>query len=678
KTNGGKLQVNANGDFTSKLVQAKITGNNFLLTPFVPIVCQYLDIICPYLKTLEPLSLETANIQVSGKIDQLNVNTLNGIANLKISSKQGTILVNSQVSQGNFQAKAVLAGLPINSLLPNLPTQVKLLRSQVNLQGYLGELLKNKNNIFSSWQGQGNMELLVDNNPLIATAKLNRGFLTGTVNTGGISLNPLVENLTVPVSFGRTKISFAGRINSLISGTLMDLQTWRGEGDIQLFVNNRFLRTTTQLEQGILSGIVNTAGINLNPFLPKINIPVSLGKTQVNFTGAINNLLAGKIPNLSTINARVNTRLLVDNNPINTDIQLSKGIFNILGSLERFQTNIPLALNIYQTKFQATGNAQTIFDSLLEKRLNLSSIKAVFNSRINVAKGEIKAKAQLNNNLWQSDIIAANLDPAALLRQLGGVKSISIPNLDFRANLAGNIKEIWQGVTPIQVNNLSAQWGENSFNVRGNILLANLTSQPDIAEVNLNLQAKTDLAAVRLTQIISLLPIDSNLKPKESTLTGIGEFQGQITGKNLLTAWQKVGNIQIKGDINLANFSINERLFEPLLKETIQAGIGQNISLNLRGNQDIIDLTFDPCQQNNCPLPYLPLGINIRQAFGNKTPFLATAKRSGENLNVQIANFPLEILKISPTAAYNILGIITGQLSANLDINLFDLQGEGQ
>ncbi|MFM7794255.1 MAG: hypothetical protein ACKO90_41405, partial [Microcystis panniformis] len=150
KTNGGKLQVNANSDFTSKLVQAKITGNNFLLTPFVPIVCQYVDIICPYLETLEPLNLETANIQVSGKIDQINVNTLNGIANLGISSKQGTILVNSQVSQGNFQAKAVLAGLPINSLLPNLPTQVKLTRSQINLQGYLGELLNNKNNIFSS------------------------------------------------------------------------------------------------------------------------------------------------------------------------------------------------------------------------------------------------------------------------------------------------------------------------------------------------------------------------------------------------------------------------------------------------------------------------------------------------------------------------------------------------
>jgi hypothetical protein len=431
KTNGGKLQVNANSDFTSKLVQGKITGNNFLLTPFVPIVCQYVDIICPYLETLEPLNLETANIQVSGKIDQINVNTLNGIANLKISGKQGTILVNSQVLQGNLQAKAVLAGLPINSLLPNLPTQVKLMRSQINLQGYLGELLNNKNNIFSSWQGQGNLELLVDNNPLIATAKLNQGFLTGTVNTGGISLNPLVENLTVPVSLGRAKISFAGGINSLISGTLTDLKTWRGEGDIQLFVNNQSLRTTTQLEQGILSGIVNTAGINLNPFLPNINIPVSLGKTQVNFTGAINNLLAGKIPNLSSVNARVNTRLLVDKNPINTDIQLNKGIFNILGSLERFQTNVPLALNIDQTRFQATGNAQTIFDSLLEKQLNLSSVKAVFNSRIHVAKGEIKAKAQLNNNFWQSDIIAANLDPAALLGQLRGIKSISIPELRF-------------------------------------------------------------------------------------------------------------------------------------------------------------------------------------------------------------------------------------------------------
>jgi len=248
KTNGGKLQVNGNGDFTSKLVRAKITGNNFLLTPFVPLVCQYLDSICPYLETLEPLNLETANIQFSGKIDQLNINTLNGIANLGISGKQGTIFVNSQVLQGNIQAKAVLAGLPINSLLPNLSTQVKLMRSQINLQGYLGELLNNKNNIFSSWQGQGNMQLLVDNNPLIATAKLNRGFLTGTVNTGGISLNPLVENLTVSVSLGKTKINFAGRINSLISGTLTDLQTWRGQGDIQLFVNSQSLRTTAQLE----------------------------------------------------------------------------------------------------------------------------------------------------------------------------------------------------------------------------------------------------------------------------------------------------------------------------------------------------------------------------------------------------------------------------------------------
>jgi hypothetical protein len=678
RTNGGLLQVNGNSNFTTKAVQAKITGNNFLLAPFVPVVCEYLDSICPYLETLEPLTLETANIQVNGKIDQLSVSNLNGIANLGIRAKQGTIAINSQVVRGNLNANAFLEGLPINSLLPDLPTPVKLVRSQVNLQGSLGELLNSKNNKFSTWQGQGNIQLLVDDNPLIATAKLNRDLITGTVNAGGISLNLLVENLTVPVRLDRARINFMGSINSLISGSLTGLKTWRGDGDIQLLVNNNLLRTTAQLEQGTLQGIVNTSGINLNPFLPNLNIPVSLGNTKINFTSAIDSLLAGKIPNLGSVNGRVNTRLLVDNNPIDTNIQLSKGIFNVISTLKGFRTNIPLPLSISQASLQGTGNAQTILDSLQEKQLNLSSVTAVFNSRINVAQGEIKAKAKLNNNFWQSDIIAANLNPVAVLGQLQGIKSLNIPNLDFTANLAGNIQELWQGVTPIQVNNLSANWGKNSFETQGNITLANLTSKPDIAQVNLNLQAKTDFASLPLPQIVSLLPIDPRLKPRESKVTGIGQFQGQITGKNLLTAWQKAGNLQIKGDINLANFSINDRPFEPVLTGTMQAGIGQNISLNLRGSQDIIALTLDPCQQNNCLLPYLPLAVNIRQAFGNKTPFLATAKREGENLNVQIADFPLEILKISPTTAYNLPGVISGQVNANLNINLFNFQGQGK
>ncbi|MEG3437629.1 translocation/assembly module TamB domain-containing protein [Pannus brasiliensis CCIBt3594] len=683
RTGGGVLNVTADGNFKTKALQANLRGNSFLLTPFVPIACENVPDLCPYLRALDPVRVNTADIRLRGRLDRFSLETLNGIANLNLQARQGTIAVNSQVSGGNLTATARAAGLPVNPFLPDLPANVRLVDSRLTIAGSLPRSLENTADLLQSWRGEGNFALAVNNQPVLANASIDRGFVRGTVNTSGLNLAPFLPDTAVPVRLGTTSVNFSGALAPVLKNTVAGLKTWRGDGTVQLFVNDRPLETVARLDRGILSGVIDTPGLSLSPFLPNITVPVRLGQSRLNFTAPIDTLLAGKTPDIGTLDANGNVRLFVASSPINADIRMNNGIFNTIATsnqipVDRFFPNLPVPVAISRARVQASGNVRELLASFNRNQLDFSSITALIDSRLKLAGGTVNATARLNNNLWQSQIGASGLNTALLVNRFSGRKVADLPDLNATARLSGNLADLFKGTASIRVGDVSARLGESFLDARGDILLENLARNPDIARVDLNVQARANLDRLPLQSIVDRLPIDDRFRPAGVNLAGIARFNGKVTGRNLLTALNRPGSLQASGDVALTNFRLNDRIFEPSLTGTLRAGLGQNIALDLRGNEDFIAFSLDPCTRTGCLAPYLPLAFNIRQTYGNQPPFIARGRRQGERLIARIERFPLEILNITPGVAYSLPGALAGDLNADLDVNLFTLEGQGR
>ncbi len=683
-TDTGSLTLNGEGNFEKKTLRADISSSRFILTPFVPLACQQIPAGCNYLQALSPLSLDRANIKINGKLDKLSLDTLDGIVDLGITTRTGTIAVNSTLNKGNIRAATLAEGLPLNPLLGNLPADVRLVRSQFNFSGSLSQLVNNNIQSLNTWQGQGNFLLTVDNKPVTAAATIDRGIIAGKVNTAGLSLNPFLPNRAIPVRLGNTRLNFSGALTPVLKGSVAGLKTWSGNGNVQLFVDGQPLYTRATIAQGTIRGTLAGDNLSLNPFLTNVTVPVSLKQTRVNFSGSIEPLLVGKIPNINTLNATADLQLLVDNNPINTRTLLSNGILNTTASVRRVAVNsllpnLPLPVNLSRADINLSGNAGSLLTSLGKKSLDLSSFKAMLNSQLAVAGGKVNARANLDNNRWTSNIIADNLNTSFLLNRLAKQSSpVKLPSLDGRVNLAGNLNNLATGATTIVANNITLNLGDNSITGGGNILLTNLTTKPDIANLDLNISGRTNLASLPIDPLLKTIAKDSPLFPPALDITGIGTFAGKLRGKQLLTAFAAPGSLRLEGDINLNNFSLNKRTFEPRLSGRLEAGVKQAVSLNLRGREDIIAASVEPCNRASCLLPYLPLSFDFKQVWGNQPPIIARGRREGERLIANIQDFPLEILNISPGRKAGIFGVVGGKLNANADINLFNLNGSGQ
>jgi len=150
--------------------------------------------------------------------------------------------------------------------------------------------------------------------------------------------------------------------------------------------------------------------------------------------------------------------------------------------------------------------------------------------------------------------------------------------------------------------------------------------------------------------------------PANVALVGEADFNGRVTG----TA--SAPNAQ--GALRLENLRVNGLAFDPVLAGEVSFQSGQQTNLELSGQQvvgaqDQIALTLGP---NNRPTSFL-----IR-----RDEAIATGKRQGENLLVDLQNIPIALVRdIVPGAVAN-LGPIAGDLSGDLTVNLADFSAQGR
>ncbi|MBD2307755.1 translocation/assembly module TamB domain-containing protein [Chroococcidiopsis sp. FACHB-1243] len=144
---------------------------------------------------------------------------------------------------------------------------------------------------------------------------------------------------------------------------------------------------------------------------------------------------------------------------------------------------------------------------------------------------------------------------------------------------------------------------------------------------------------------------DLNLNiPGNVTLVGKADFTGQVTGTP--DAPNAIGNLRLR------NLSVNNVAFDPVLAGKLNFQAGQKTQLQVASQEDRIAFTLDA---NNRPTSF----------FIRRNSAIATGRTQGENLIVDVKDFPVAVLQnLIPGDRLKQIGAIAGEVSGNLAIDL--------
>jgi translocation and assembly module TamB len=435
------------------------------------------------------------------------------------------------------------------------------------------------------------------------------------------------------------------------------LKTLRGSGEGRLAIGGGAIAASNiQVANGVYQAQVQANNV---PVQELATVPKQF---QGGLTGQFN--VAGSVDSFKpqTIQANGQARVNVAGGTITaSNIQVSNGAYQA----QVQANNVPLQQLVAvppQLRGRLTGQAK-VAGSV--ESFQPQTIQASGQGRVDVAGGTIAASnIQLGNGRYQAVVNADGVELNRLNQQLRGqfggqlqlVGTLGSSKLaDVRA--AGQV-QLSQGIPGFEQPLTAAiAWsGERltieratapGLSVTGNIL-ANATKAgiPEITALNLNVQA----------QNYNLKQLPINL-PNQVAVAGRGDFNGQITGKLPLP--------NVVGQINLRDLVVQDIAFEPLLTGNIDLVQGRGLNLNLAGNSDRLDFNLDA---NNRPKSFL---VKWQQAS-------ATGNVQGNDWALQVANFPLQILNLTPPPITRLgSGKITGLLTGDLLFNQQTLAATG-
>ncbi|MEH2320075.1 translocation/assembly module TamB domain-containing protein [Nostoc sp.] len=455
-------------------------------------------------------------------------------------------------------------------------------------------------------------------------------------------------------------------LNNPLAGTFQiagnrdnfSLKTMRGSGEGRLAIGGGTIKASNiQIANGLYQAQVQAK-----------NVPVQqLATVPKQFQGTLNGQfnVAGAVDPFKPQNIQANGQALINvagGTIAASNIQVANRVYQA----QVQANNVPLQQLVAvppQLRGTLTGQANVAgsVDSFKPQ-----TIQANGQGRLNVAGGTIAASnIQLANGRYQAVVNASGVELNRLNQQLRGefggqlqlVGTLGSSKLaDVRA--AGQV-QLSQGIPGLEQPLTAAiAWsGERltieratapGLNVTGNILAnARKAGIPEITALNLNVQA----------QNYNLKQLPINL-PNQVAVAGRVDFNGQITGKLPLP--------NVVGQINLRDLVVQNIAFEPLLTGNIDSVQGRGLNLNLAGKsvdpkgllaRDRLNFNLDA---NNRPKSFL---VQWQQA-------LATGNVEGNDWTLKVANFPLQVLNLTPPpitrlGTGKIAGLLTGDLLFN-------------
>ncbi|MBW4644956.1 MAG: translocation/assembly module TamB domain-containing protein [Goleter apudmare HA4340-LM2] len=472
----------------------------------------------------------------------------------------------------------------------------------------------------------------------------------------GVQLAPFVDqNQLQNISLDGAQ--FNGRLLLAGSAAPFQLTSIRTEGAAVQIAGGTVAVSNLQLQDQSFAAQLVASGVRLGRILPKspavLKYPLA-GTFQI----------AGDRENFSlkTLRGTGSGRLSVGGGAIAaTNIQLADGRYQAQVKVN----NVPLqqlAAVPPQLGGALAGNFNVVGSA---ESFQPQTIQATGQAKLNLAGGTVTASnIQLANGSYQAVVDATGVQLNRLNQQLRGAfagklqvagKVGTAKLADVRA--AGEV-QFSQGISVVQQPlNAAIAWnGErliverataDNFNASGYIAANALQAGiPEITDLNLNVQA----------QDYNLQQLPFNL-PNGVTLAGKADFGGRITGRLPVP--------DLQGQLRLRNLVVRDFAFEPVLTGTIQAVKGNGVKLNLRGDRDLLALNLDA---NNRPQSF---AVQWQKA-------IATGQAQGDNLALNLENFPLQVLNLTPPANTRLgSGALAGDLTGNLLINQQTLASSG-
>ncbi|MGP0128637.1 MAG: translocation/assembly module TamB domain-containing protein [cyanobacterium endosymbiont of Rhopalodia musculus] len=599
--------------------------------------------------------------------------TINGLGNLK-DKKWNIALTANTFSLSPF----LMITCSVTTCTDQVSRQsVTLTKSNIKLSGKLDDFHLVK------IHGQGNLTVNVNGGIIAVSSRIANENIKSVVSISEISLNPYIANLAVPIKVTKSYFDISGSLSKILDNFTLNINHLQAKGNSQLTIDGSPVNATIDLSNGILQTVVRTGKIPLDEIVPNLFVNAKLIKSSFTLTGNLNSILTSLKTNLvfNSLKANVDAHFIVEDSLVSINGKLRNGQINGLVNLgelylNKIVTTLPIPVKVIGGNIKFSSQ----LTPLLSTKPDVSSVKLIANLQLSAAQGHINTTTRLHNNWWTTNINVSNLNYALILEKIIPQASpIQTSNLNAEINFSGSIVDFLAGkkIIPVQVNNIAVQADGQILNAKGNLQLSNLLSNPDIANVNLSVNASSNFDQLPLTQLVSIIPLDRKFLLGELSLKGHGKFTGKFLGNNLLTSSTYPGNLQLLGDLKFTNLVFNDQVFEEILTGTIKISSKEKITLNLEGKEDKITAILIPCTQKNCFAPYFPASFELRQTAGEQSPIIVQGMLEDDHLTTKIEVLPLKLARISLGRQYGISGYLSGSVSGQLEIDTSTLEGRG-
>ncbi|MEH1978162.1 MAG: translocation/assembly module TamB domain-containing protein [Nostoc sp.] len=632
--------VRATGSYANERWQAVAVASGVKLEPFVD------------KSQLQNVSLAAAQFNgrliLSGSTAPFKIATVRSDgAGVQIGG--GTVAIsNIQLQEQSFSAQLVANDVRLGQILKQSPPALN------NPLAGTFQIAGNRENFsLKTLSGNGEGRLAIGGGTVTAkNIQVANGVYQAEVQAKNV---PMQKLAAVPKQF---QGALTGQFNVAGSVDSFKPQTIQASGQARINVGRGTITASNiQVANGVYQAQVQAKNV---PMQKLAAVPKQF---QGALTGQVN--VAGSVESFQpqTIQASGQAQINVGSGTITaSNIQVANGVYRAQVQAK----NVPLQkLAAVPKQFQGALTGQANVAGSVES-FQPQTIQASGQGRLDVAGGTIAASnIQVANGRYQAVVNASGVELNRLNQQLRGqfsgqlqlVGTLGSSKLaDVRA--AGQV-QLSQGIPGLeQPLSAAIAWsGERltieqatapGLSVTGNILAnAKQAGIPEITALNLKVQA----------QNYNLKQLPINL-PNQVAVAGRVDFNGQITGKLPLP--------NVVGQINLRDLVVQDIAFEPLLTGNIDSAQGRGLSLNLAGKsvdpkgllgRDRLNLNLDA---NNRPKSFL---VKWQQAS-------AIGNVQGNDWALKVANFPLQILNLTPPAitrlgAGKIAGLLTGDLLFN-------------
>ncbi|MDQ2096243.1 MAG: translocation/assembly module TamB domain-containing protein [Tychonema bourrellyi B0820] len=638
----------------------------------------------------------SSQFQAAGTLDNFTAKGINVGGSGKLNIGAGNVNFQGELVAGNWQGIAetdrtsisslVDLGLPFFDIastfitdnqqianLNNLKSKIQNLKSidgqisnQIKAAGNLdkstiADIAVNSSGKLNIADGTVDFKGKLDGGRWQAVANLDRPILSQLVDLG-ISFfdvasaktdNQPTSNLNNLKSKIQNLKSIDGRINGQFqaAGSLDNLTAKgiSGSGEARILANGLgAIDTTAKLENGNWQAFLETNDIAL------ANLQQTLKQTGLltaDLPREIDGNLDGKIRLLGTLD-NLTANGITANGEGQIRLANGGGIVNAKGRAEsgNWRASInggQIALSRFQKAFEAQRQSlQT--PGLVSQAQNLPLLRGLFNGNLNLS-GPIASSTGAR--------AGTGAPPLQDVRAGGSFRISELPflkqPLEAVFNWDGKRVEIENATTP----GLTAN-GIVNVELAGQGL-------PAISNLDLNVKLSNfNLEALPTEQLGFLRPIgDKKSSDKNVPLRGNVDFVGNLTGT--------LAALSLVGDVEVRDLAVNQVAFDPVLAGTVNAGLGRSVDLRLAGASDKIEVALNPS--------FLPTSFLVKRGES-----VASGQTEGETLRVNLSDFPLAALNLSPgkDAGFGpITGTVSGQVNVpgwKMPLNPATLQASGQ